>query len=550
MYIKETIMTSKPLAKDYIKSLPNDITSAIVVFLVALPLCLGVALASGAPPLSGIIAGIAGGIVVGLASRSHLSVSGPAAGLTAIVLAAISTIGSFEGFLVAVVIAGVLQLVLGFCRAGIIGDYVPNNVIKGMLAAIGLILILNQVPHLLGDDSHFETDDGVRPEKGNIFSNFIFAFTNINTTGFLIGGGCLAFHFLWEKLVSGKKGFIRFVPAPLLIVMFAIGINAFAPSAGLTALSGEHLVRIPVATSANEFFSFFTMPDWSMLLNTNVLVVAVTLALVASLETLLSIEAVDDLDPFQRVTPTNRELKAQGLGNIISGLIGGLPVTSVIVRSSANVNAGAKTKMSTIYHGTFLLLSFAFIPFILNLIPKAALAAILIFTGYKLAKPALFKAFYKKGWDQFLPFVITIVAILATDLLKGVIIGIFAGLFFVIRSNFRTAVFVVNDQNKYLFRLRKDVSFLNKPIIKRKLEQVPDDSFVQIDVSRADFIDKDIIETIEDFMLHAPLKNIVVELKKNKAKDLGFSSLVPPSPQQSPPLIRTHEKEITEMETP
>ncbi len=534
-----------PRARDYIKSLPHDLTASIVVFLVALPLCLGVALASGAPPLSGIIAGISGGIVVGLASRSHLSVSGPAAGLTAIVLAAIATIGSFQGFLVAVVLAGVLQVILGFCKAGVIGDYVPNSVIKGMLAAIGLILILNQVPHLLGDDSHFETDERVNQEKGNIFSNFIYAFTNINSTAFLVGVVCLAFHFGWEKFVSKRKGFIRFIPAPLLIVFTGIGINAaFLNSTPATALSGEHLVRIPVSSSANEFFSFFTMPDWNQVLNTDVLIIAVTLALVASLESLLSIEAVDDLDPFQRVTPTNRELKAQGLGNIISGLIGGLPVTSVIVRSSANVNAGAKTKLSTIYHGILLLLSFAFIPFVLNMIPKAALAAILIFTGYKLAKPALFKAFYKKGWDQFLPFIITITAILAADLLKGVIIGIGAGLFFVMRSNFKTAVFVVNDANKYLFRLRKDVSFLNKPIIKNKLERVPANSFVLIDASRADFIDKDIIETIEDFMLHAPLKNIQVELKRSNFKEQGFSEKVPPGKQVR--LVRTHEKELRE----
>ena len=518
-------MSPRPRAKEYLQSLPNDLTSSIVVFLVALPLCLGVALASNAPPLSGIIAGIIGGIVVGLASRSHLSVSGPAAGLTAIVVAAIGTLGSFQLFLAAVVIAGVLQIALGFAKAGIIGDYIPNCVIKGMLAAIGLILILNQVPHLLGDDSHFETDEGVVQDKGNIFSNFFLAFKNINTAALIIGVTCLVFYIIWEKLVAKKIGFLKFIPAPLLIVFIGVGINTFFEQGNMvSALSGDHLVKIPESSSAKEFFSFFTQPDFSQIFNKDVLFIAVTIALVASLESLLSIEAIDDLDPFQRVTPTNRELKAQGLGNIISGLLGGLPVTSVIVRSSANVNAGAKTKMSTIYHGALLLLSIAFIPFLLNLIPKTALAAILILTGYKLAKPAIFKAFYKSGWDQFLPFIITITAILATDLLKGVIIGIFAGLFFVLRSNFKTSVFVVNDKNRYLFRLRKDVSFLNKPIIKQKLEQVPEDSFVLIDATRADFIDKDIIETIEDFMLHAPLKNIRVELKRVQSKNQGFSS--------------------------
>ncbi|HMX77248.1 MAG TPA: SulP family inorganic anion transporter [Chitinophagaceae bacterium] len=538
-------MSPRPRAKDYLQSLPNDITSSIVVFLVALPLCLGVALASNAPPLSGIIAGVSGGIVVGLASRSHLSVSGPAAGLTTIVAAAIGLLGSFQLFLAAVVIAGVLQIVLGFAKAGVIGDYIPNCVIKGMLAAIGLILILNQVPHLLGDDSHFVTDEGVVQDKGNIFTNFVFAFTHINTAAIIIGVTCLMFYFLWEKLVSGKKSFLKFIPAPLIIVFIGVGLNVFFSNSGMLAsLAGGHLVKIPESNSANEFFSFFTFPDFSQVFSKDVLVIAVTLALVASLESLLSIEAIDDLDPFQRVTPTNRELKAQGLGNIVSGMLGGLPVTSVIVRSSANVNAGAKTKMSTIYHGTLLLLSFAFIPFLLNMIPKAALAAILIFTGYKLAKPALFKAFYKKGWDQFLPFVITITAILATDLLKGVIIGIVAGLFFVLRSNFKTAVFVVNDENKYLFRLRKDVSFLNKPIIKNKLEMVPENSYVLIDATRADFIDKDIIETIEDFMLHAHLKNIKVEVKKGQNRYQGFSDKLPPTMNKR--TIRTHEKEIVE----
>ncbi len=538
-------MSPRPRAKDYLQSLPNDITSSIVVFLVALPLCLGVALASNAPPLSGIIAGVSGGIVVGLASRSHLSVSGPAAGLTTIVAAAIGLLGSFQLFLAAVVIAGILQFVLGFAKAGVIGDYIPNCVIKGMLAAIGLILILNQVPHLLGDDSHFVTDEGVVQDKGNIFTNFVFAFTHINTAAIIIGVTCLIFYFLWEKLVSGKKSFLKFIPAPLIIVFIGVGLNVFFSNSGMLAsLAGGHLVKIPESNSANEFFSFFTFPDFSQVFSKDVLVIAVTLALVASLESLLSIEAIDDLDPFQRVTPTNRELKAQGLGNIVSGMLGGLPVTSVIVRSSANVNAGAKTKMSTIYHGTLLLLSFAFIPFLLNMIPKAALAAILIFTGYKLAKPALFKAFYKKGWDQFLPFVITITAILATDLLKGVIIGIVAGLFFVLRSNFKTAVFVVNDENKYLFRLRKDVSFLNKPIIKNKLEMVPENSYVLIDATRADFIDKDIIETIEDFMLHAHLKNIKVEVKKGQNRYQGFSDKLPPTMNKR--TIRTHEKEILE----
>jgi len=507
-----------------------------------------VALASNAPLFSGIIAGIVGGIVVGALSKSPLSVSGPAAGLTAIVGAAILNLNSFEGFLAAVVLCGIIQVGLGFAKAGVIGDYVPNSVIKGMLAAIGLILILNQFPHLLGDDSHFETDENVAEKtgKGNIFLNFINGFGHINKLALLIGGSCLAFSFIWERFTAGKKGFIKMIPSPLIVVLIGVGINyAFKNSTSLSPLSGEHLVIIPVASSANEFLSFFNTPDWRFLLNTDVLVAGVTLAIVASLESLLSIEAVDDLDPYQRVTPTNRELKAQGIGNIISGLIGGLPITSVIVRSSANVNAGAKSKLSTMLHGSLLLLSVAFIPAILNLVPKSALAAILIFTGYKLAKPSLFKLFYKKGWSQFVPFVITIVAILLTDLLKGVVIGIGLGLFYILRSNFRTAVFVVNDENRYLFRMRKDVSFLNKPIIKGKLESVPENGYVLIDASRADFIDKDIIEVIEDFTLHAHLKNIKVEIKRSAYKDQGFSpDLLYALENDEMDLIRTPTKKL------
>jgi MFS superfamily sulfate permease-like transporter len=369
---------------------------------------------------------------------------------------------------------------------------------------------------------------------------------SITLVALVIGVVGLAFQFIWEKFVSGKKGFIKLIPAPLVVVLLGIGINEIAKLYN-TALSTDHMVKLPVANNAGEFFSFFTFPNWGSLTNPEVWIVAVTLALVASLETLLSIEAVDDLDPYQRVTNKERELKAQGVGNLISGLIGGLPITSVIVRSSANVNAGAKSKMSTVFHGMLLLLCVALIPNILNLIPNAALAAILIFTGYKLAKPALFKAFYKKGWDQFIPFIITIAAILFTDLLKGVIIGIGVGLIFVLRSNFKTAVFVVHDDLKYLFRLRKDVSFLNKPIIKNKLEEVPENAHVIIDITRADFIDKDIIEVIEDFMIHAPLKNITVEISKSRQKNHGFSDKAE-MVDGKPNMIRLHNKALVQIE--
>ncbi len=507
-----------------LKTLGSDIPSSIVVFLVALPLCLGVALASNADPFSGLIAGIIGGIVVGSLSGSNLSVSGPAAGLTAIVGAAILNMGTFETFLLSVMICGALQVLFGFLKAGVVGDYVPNSVIKGMLAAIGLILILKQFPHLIGYDADFEGDESfVQPNKENTFSAIGNAFRYITPAAVIIGVLGLAFQFAWEKFTSNKKGFIRIIPAPLIVVAIGIAINEYFKSTGSAyAIDAKHMVSIPIAQSTNEFFSFFTHPDFSQFANSQVWITGLTLALVASLETLLSIEAVDDLDPYQRVTNKERELKAQGVGNLLSGLIGGLPVTSVIVRSSANVNAGAQSRLSTILHGALLLVCVAFIPALLNLIPKSALAAVLIFTGYKLAKPSLFKMYYKKGWDQFLPFVITIVAILLTDLLIGVVIGIAVGIFFVVRSNFKTSVYIVHDQNRYLFRLRKDVSFLNKPIIKNQLERVPQDASVIIDASRADFIDRDVVEVIEDFLKHAPLKNITVELKYNQQRQ-GFS---------------------------
>lgn len=533
-------------ASSYLKSFGSDFPSSIVVFLVALPLCLGIALASNAPLFSGLIAGIIGGIVIGSLSGSQLSVSGPAAGLTAIVAAAILKLPTFETFLLAVVICGALQLVLGFIKAGVIGDYVPNCVIKGMLAAIGLILILKQFPHLVGYDANYVGDESFKQSNNeNTFSGLINAFKYITPVAVIIGVVGLIFQFAWEKFTANKKGFIKIIPAPLIVVLVGIAINEYFRTQG-SSIDPKHMVSIPIAGSTNEFFSFFTTPDFNGFLNKDVWIAGVTLALVASLETLLSIEAIDDLDPYQRVTNKERELKAQGVGNMLSGLVGGLPITSVIVRSSANVNAGAKSKMSAIYHGVLLLACVALIPGLLNLIPKSALAAVLIFTGYKLAKPGLFKAYYKKGWDQFLPFVITIGAILLTDLLIGVMIGIGVGLFFIVRSNFKTSVFIVHDHNRYLIRLRKDVSFLNKPIIKNKLEEIPENASVLIDASRADFIDKDIVEVIEDFSIHAPLKNIRVEIKQSNSGQQGFSKIILDDKNNKPDIIR---KQDTVLET-
>ncbi|MEP6676107.1 MAG: SulP family inorganic anion transporter [Ferruginibacter sp.] len=506
--------------KKYFKNITADLSASIVVLLVALPLCLGIALGSGAPLFSGIIAGIVGGIIVGIISGSQLSVTGPAAGLTVIVATAILKLQVFEAFLLAVVIAGIIQLIFGFIKAGIIGDYIPNAVIKGMLAAIGLILILKQMPHLIGYDADFGGDETFEQgNKENTFSGITHALNFITPSAVLIGAVSLLILIVWEQKFFKTKKLFQMIPGPLLVVLAGTIINecfkAYQPT---YALETKHLVTLPVAAGANEFISFFTFPKLQYLNNPDVWITGFTLAIVASLETLLGIEAVDKLDPLKRVTPPNLELKAQGIGNIVSGLIGGLPLTSVVVRSSANVTAGAKTKLSAVLHGLFLLLCVMFIPLILNKIPLAALAAILIFTGYKLAKVSLFKEFYQRGWDQFVPFVVTIAAILMTDLLKGILVGIGVGLFYMIRSNFRSSVLVVHDDNKFLFRLRKDVSFLNKPVIKSKLEAVPWGAFVLIDATRADFIDKDVIEEVNNFMTHAHLKNIRVEIKASQYK--------------------------------
>jgi MFS superfamily sulfate permease-like transporter len=391
-----------------------------------------------------------------------------------------------------------------------------------MLAAIGLILIMKQLPHFFGYDKDYEGDQSfAQSDNENTFSELFKLFNVITPAAAIIGLVSMFILILWETKAFKAKKALTLVPGPLVVVLVAVVLNIlFKTYSPGFELENKHLVTLPIADTPAMFVSFFTFPDFSFIKNPQVWISGLTIAIVASLETLLGIEAVDKLDPYKRVTPTNRELKAQGVGNMVSGLIGGLPLTSVIVRSSANVMAGAKTKMSTIFHGSLLLLSVFFIPKVMNLIPLSALAAILIFTGYKLAKVGLFKEFYVRGWDQFIPFVVTIVAILLSDLLIGIVIGVLVGLFFMVRSNFRSSVFVVNDENRYLVRLRKDVSFLNKPIVKQKLEEVPANSFIIIDATRADFIDKDIIEEINNFLKHAHLKNIKVEIKKSMYKSM------------------------------
>ena len=499
----------------YLNHLGHDLPASIVVFLVALPLCLGIALASGAPLFAGVIAGIIGGVVVAWASGSHLSVSGPAAGLTVIVFNAIESLGNFSAFLLSVAIAGIIQIALGFLKAGLIGAFFPAAVIKGMLAAIGLILIIKQTPHATGYDASFDGDESYMQETaGSAFFELWQAFEAISPGATVVSVVALCILIAWEHRLLKRFALVRLVPGPLIAVVWGVGYHLWSryylPD---WAISEKHLVSLPELGSVENFVAQFRLPDFSYLGNHQVYSIAATLAVIASLETLLSIEAVDKLDPHKRVAPTNRELKAQGLGNLISGLIGGLPITAVIVRSSANINAGGQTRVSSFLHGVFLLVSVLFFAGYLNMIPLACLAAILLQTGYKLAKPAMFVEFYHKGWNQFLPFAITVLAILITDLLQGIAIGMAVGIFFVLRANFHEAMTLTEHGSHYLLRLHKDVSFLNKALLRKHLSSIPEQSELLIDGNKALFIDQDILETIADFLLAAPDRKISVEIQ-------------------------------------
>ncbi len=501
------------------KNLQKDLPSSIVVFLVALPLCLGIALASGAPLFAGLITGIIGGIVTSSISGSQLSVSGPAAGLTVIVLTSIATLGGFQLFLAAVVLAGILQIIMGLLKFGTIGDYFPSSVIEGMLAAIGVILILKQIPHAVGYDKDYQGDfDFNQPDHENTFTSIISAFEYINLGAVIISVIAILILILWPKV---KK--LAIVPSALIVV--ALGVILGKVFAGTSlAISAEHFVQIPMVQSSEEFFGLFIAPDFSqMLTNKAVWTVALTIAIVASLETLLSLEAVDKIDPIKRVSPTNRELIAQGVGNTISGLLGGLPMTAVIVRSSANVNSGARTKVSSIVHGFWLLISLLFIPGIINMIPLSALAAILLMTGYKLAKPALIKKMWNLGYDQFVPFMVTLLAVVFTDLLKGVGIGMVVGVFYILRTNMRNPYFFKLEKGEgsnktFRLELSQEVSFLNKGAVMYAFTHLPNDSKVIIDATNSRYIDHDVIEIIHNFKENAYTRNIEVELIEVKDK--------------------------------
>lgn len=510
----------------YLSNLSKDLPASIVVFLVALPLCLGIALASGAPLFSGVIAGIIGGIVVAWASGSHLSVSGPAAGLTVIVFNAIATLGNFNAFLLSVVIAGVMQMALGFLKAGLIGAFFPVSVIKGMLAAIGMILIIKQTPHATGFHASYEGDESYMQETaGSSFSEFVQALNGISPGATVVSVVALLILILWETRWLRRLRIVRMIPGPLIAVIWGVGYNLWARLyAPGWAIEDPHLVSLPELGSTANFVAQLRLPDFSYLTNPKVYSVAATLAIIASLETLLSIEAVDKLDPHKRIAPTNRELKAQGLGNILSGMAGGLPITAVIVRSAANINSGGQTRMSSFFHGVLLMVSVLFFAKYLNMIPLACLAAILLQTGYKLAKPAMLLEFYRKGWNQFLPFAITVVAILVTDLLEGIIIGMAVGIFFVLRANFHESITLTQHGSHFLLRLHKDVSFLNKALLRKHLANIPKDSELLIDGNKALFIDQDILETIADFLLAAPDNNISVEIQGISVEGIGPSS--------------------------
>lgn len=499
-------------------NLKSDFASGLVVFLVALPLCLGIALASGAPLFSGIISGIVGGIVVGYLSQSHLSVSGPAAGLTAIVLTAITDIGSFNAFLLAVLLAGLIQLALGFIKAGSISNYFPTNVIEGMLAGIGVIIILKQIPHAFGYDPDFDGDESfLQPDGQNSFSEIFNIFDHVQLGSIVIASISLLILILWNKVDVLKK--IKLIPPALVAVIVSILLNEFFIQSGSNfAITKEHLVSLPVPTTLEEFKNIIVTPDFTAISNSKVWIVAITIAVVASIETLLCIEASDRMDALKRYTNTNVELKAQGIGNIISALLGGLPMTSVVVRTSANNAAGAKSKMSAIIHGVLLLVSVLTIPLILNKIPLATLAAVLLLVGYKLANPATIKHFWEKGKYQFIPFIATFGAVVFTDLLKGVALGMIISIIFVLKGNMKRAYHFkkeeYHDGDIIHIDLAQEVSFLNKAAIKETIASIPKNSSVVINASDTVYIAHDVLDLIKEFKsIRAKEEHIKVKLK-------------------------------------
>ncbi len=526
-------------------NLLKDLPASLVVFLVALPLCMGVAMASGGNVIQGIMAGVIGGIVVGLISGSHVSVSGPAAGLITIVIAAFSDLKELspqhylEAFALVVLLSGVIQLLMGVLKLGVIADFIPVSVIKGMLAAIGIIMILKQIPHLVGYDKDAMGEESFIQNDGhNTFSEIFFSFEQLSLLAVIIGVTGLFIHFIWEMKWIKQNKVLNLIPASLITVLFGVSINTFAlgyfPA---MAIKPEHMVSVPVfsetgnlSESFSGLFGSFYFPDFSFIGSPIVWKTAIVIAVVASIESLLSLEAGDKIDPEKRTSPTNRELFAQGIGNIVSGFVGGLPITAVIVRTSANVNAGSKTKFSAIFHGVWLLAFVLLAPKLINRIPLSALAAVLIFVGYKLAKPSLFKEQKQKGSNAFYPFVITLIAILFSDLLIGISIGLLVGFYFVIKSNFHKSFSVVSEGNSTLIRFHHQATFLNKSVLKSKLNKIASGDSVLLDFSNCTFIDSDIVDILNDFMVQAAFNNIYVEMQfagESQEKSILQSLIIP-----------------------
>ena len=503
---------------EYVQSfVKGDWKSGVAVFLVALPLCLGIALASGAPLFAGLVAGIVGGTLVSLLSGSELSVSGPAAGLTIIVATAITDLGSFPGFLVAVIIAGLIQVVLGLLKWGKIGGFFPSSVIRGMLVAIGIVIILKQIPHAIGDDLNFIGEFEFDQKDGeNTFTEIIKSVLSLEIGALIISAVGLVILFSWTKL-GQKIAWMNAIPASLFVVVIGVAINE---SLGIwfptwyLGNSVDHMVKLPVFASTNELVSGFITPDWSFLSNPKVYSVAVTLAIVATLESLLSLEATDSLDPLKRISSPDRELLAQGAGNVVSGFLGGLPITSVIVRSSTNIYAGGKTRMSGFFHGILLLVAVLFLPLYLNKIPLACLASILLYTGYKLAHPKEFKKVFAEGWKQYVPFLITVAVVVGVDLLWGIFVGTLVGLVFVVITNYSSVFTVFKNGNDILIKFQKDVTFLHKMSLKETLRKIPAGSEVFIDATKVHFMDHDINLLIQEFISTAKERGIEVDLKK------------------------------------
>jgi carbonic anhydrase len=493
-----------------------DISAGLVVFLVALPLCLGIALACKAPIISGLLAGIVGGIVVGIISGSHTSVSGPAAGLTAIIAAQISSLGSFETFLAAVFIAGLIQMAMGLARTGFISAFFPNSVIKGLLAAIGAILILKQLPHLVGLDTNYIGEMAfLQADNENTFSMLDNMFIKFHPGATIVGIISLFLLIAWDQVYWLKN---LKIPAPLVIVVAGTLINMFfLYSDSIWIIGINHRVQMPIPNGISGLTKLLVWPDFTALLDAKVLIAGITIAVVASLETLLNLEAVDKIDPQQRISPPNRELIAQGAGNMILGLIGGIPVTSVVVRGSVNINANAKTKNSAIIHGFLLLICVLALPQIINQIPLSCLAAILIITGFKLASPKIIKQMWSQGINQFLPFLVTFIAIMFTDLLIGVLIGLVTSIFFILKNNFNRPIMVVKENllGREVKRiiLANQVSFLNKAAISKTLTNMPDSGHIVLDASDTDLIDIDVLDMIKDFKEEtAPKRGITISL--------------------------------------